>query len=318
MLVATVFAIVKLDHLMTAVMLMGFFSLLSSCIFMILDAVDVAFTEAAVGAGASTIFILAALAIVGRKSKKKRREKTILPLIIVTCTGALLLYATLDMPYFGTPDAPVHTHVAPRYLLESGEEVGPPNIVTSVLASYRGYDTFGEAGVVFTAFIGVLLLLGAGTRKSGLEREAPPNVKVESMRQKIVLREVADLLIAPVLVFALYVQWHGDFGPGGGFQAGVIFASAIILYALIYGIVPAQKILPPRKLAYFPGIGLLLYALVGVIAMFKGGNFLAYGALMADPHDGQHYGILAIELGIGITVAAVMINIFFSLSERSL
>lgn len=318
MLVATVFAIVKLDHLMTAVMLMGFFSLLSSCIFMILDAVDVAFTEAAVGAGASTIFILAALAIVGRTSKKKKREKTLLPLAVVTLTGAVLVYATFDMPYFGTPDAPIHTHVAPRYLTESGEEVGPPNIVTSVLASYRGYDTFGEAGVVFTAFIGVLLLLGAGTRQSGLERPEPANFKAESMRQKIVLREVADLLIAPVLIFALYVQWHGDFGPGGGFQAGVIFASAIILYALIYGLVPAHKVLPPRKLAYFPGIGLLLYAAVGVVAMFKGGNFLDYGALMADPHDGQHYGILIIELGIGITVAAVMINVFYSLSERSL
>lgn len=318
MLVATVIAIVRLDHLMTAVMLMGFFSLLSSCIFMILDAVDVAFTEAAVGAGVSTIFILAALAIVGRTSKKKRPERTLVPLLVVTCTGAMLFYASLDMPYFGLPDAPIHTHVAPRYLTESAEEVGPPNIVTSVLASYRGYDTFGEAGVVFTAFIGVLLLLGAGTRQSGLERPAPPNVKVESMRQKIVLREVANLLVAPVLIFALYVQWHGDFGPGGGFQAGVIFASAIILYALIYGIVPAQKLLPPRKLAYFPAIGLLLYAAVGVVSMIKGGNFLDYSALMTDPHDGQHYGILAIELGIGITVAAVMINVFFSLSERSL
>jgi len=318
MLVATVVAIVRLDHLMTAVMLMGFFSLLSSCIFMILDAVDVAFTEAAVGAGVSTIFILAALAIVGRTSKKKRRERTLVPLLVVTCTGAMLFYASLDMPYFGLPDAPIHTHVAPRYLTESAEEVGPPNIVTSVLASYRGYDTFGEAGVVFTAFIGVFLLLGAGTRQSGLERPAPPNVKVESMRQKIVLREVANLIVAPVLIFALYVQWHGDFGPGGGFQAGVIFASAIILYALIYGIVPAQKLLPPRKLAYFPAIGLLLYAAVGVVSMIKGGNFLDYSALMADPHDGQHYGILAIELGIGITVAAVMINVFFSLSERSL
>ena len=318
MLVATVIAIVRLDRLMTAVMLMGFFSLLSASIFMVLDAVDVAFTEAAVGAGASTIFILAALAVVGRRSKKKRREKTILPLAVVICTGAVLFYATFDMPYFGLADAPVHTHVAPRYLNDSKDEVGPPNIVTSVLASYRGYDTFGEAGVVFTAFIGVIMLLGGGTRQLGIERPAPPNVKVESMRQKIVLREVADLLIAPVLIFALYVQWHGDFGPGGGFQAGVIFASAIILYALIYGIVPAQQLLPPRKLAYFPAIGLLLYAIVGVVGMFKGGNFLDYGALMADPHDGQHYGILIIELGIGITVAAVMINVFFSLSERSL
>ena len=318
MLAATVFAIIKLDHLLTGVMLMGFFSLLSASIFMTLDAVDVAFTEAAVGAGASTIFILAALAIVGRRSKKKKPKRQLLPLIVVIGTGALLFYATFDMPHFGTPDAPVHTHVAPRYLQKSGEEVGPPNIVTSVLASYRGYDTFGEAGVVFTAFIGVLLLLGAGTRQSGLERSAPKNVRTESMRQKIVLREVADLLIAPVLIFALYVQWHGDFGPGGGFQAGVIFASAIILYALIYGIVPAQKLIPPRRLAYFPGIGLLLYAVVGVVSMIKGGNFLDYGVLFSDPHDGQHYGILIIELGIGITVAAVMINVFFSLSERSL
>jgi len=255
MLVAAVYLIIKLDDLMTAVILMGFFSLLSSSIFMVLDAVDVAFTEAAVGAGASTIFILAALAIVGRTSKKRKRAATIIPLIICIGVGAVLIYATLDMPRFGSPDAPVHTHVAPRYINDSAEEVGPPNIVTSVLASYRGYDTFGEAGVVFTAFIGVVLLLGAGSRAPG----------------------------------ALYVQWHGDFGPGGGFQAGVIFASAVVLYALIYGIVPAQ-----------------------------GGNFLDYGALLADKHDGQHYGILIIELGIGITVAAVMINIFYSLSERSI
>jgi len=228
------------------------------------------------------------------------------------------MYATLDMPYFGTADAPVHTHVAPRYINDSAEEVGPPNIVTSVLASYRGYDTFGEAGVVFTAFIGVILLLGAGTRHAGTARPKPVPGKAQSMKQKVILREVADLLIAPVLIFALYVQWHGDFGPGGGFQAGVIFASAVVLYALIYGIVPAQKIIPPKKLAYFPALGMLLYAAVGIVAMLRGGNFLDYGALLADKHDGQHYGILIIELGIGITVAAVMINIFYSLSERSI
>ncbi len=303
---------------MSAVLMMGFFSLLSSCIFMVLDAVDVAFTEAAVGAGVSTIFFLAAIAIVGRTSKPTSNKNALMPLVVVVCTGVVLIYATFDMPYFGSPDAPIHQHVAPRYLTESAEEVGPPNIVTSVLASYRGYDTFGEVGVVFTAFIGVFLLLGAGTRRSGIERPAPPNVGVESMRQNIVLREVSDLVIAPVLIFGLYVQWHGDFGPGGGFQAGVIFASGIILYALIYGIVPAQKLLPPRKLAYLPAVGLLLYAAVGVYSMLNGGNFLDYNLVAEDPHDGQHYGILIIELGVGITVAAVMINIFFSLSERSL
>lgn len=303
---------------MSAVLMMGFFSLLSSCIFMVLDAVDVAFTEAAVGAGVSTIFFLAAIAIVGRNSKPTTRKNRIIPLVTVLCTGAVLFYATFDMPYFGSPDAPIHQHVAPRYLNDSATEVGPPNIVTSVLASYRGYDTLGEVGVVFTAFIGVFLLLGAGTRKSGIERTEPPVTGVGSIRQNVVLREVADLVIAPVLIFALYVQWHGDFGPGGGFQAGVIFASGIILYALVYGIVPAQRLLPPQKLAYLPAAGLLLYAAVGVYAMLNGGNFLDYNAIAADPHDGQHYGILIIELGVGITVAAVMINIFFSLSERSL
>ena len=318
MLVATVFVIIRMEKLMSAVLMMGFFSLLSSCIFMVLDAVDVAFTEAAVGAGASTIFFLAAIAIVGRTSKPTSNKNALMPLLVVVCTGIVLIYATFDMPYFGNPAAPIHQHVAPRYLTESAEEVGPPNVVTSVLASYRGYDTFGEVGVVFTAFIGVFLLLGAGTRRSGIERPAPPNVGVESMRQNIVLREVSDLVIAPVLIFGLYVQWHGDFGPGGGFQAGVIFASGIILYALIYGIVPAQKLLPPRKLAYLPAVGLLLYAAVGVYSMLNGGNFLDYNLVAEDPHDGQHYGILIIELGVGITVAAVMINIFFSLSERSL
>ena len=318
MLVATVFVIIRMEKLMSAVLMMGFFSLLSSCIFMVLDAVDVAFTEAAVGAGASTIFFLAAIAIVGRTSKPTSNKNVLMPLLVVVCTGIVLIYATFDMPYFGNPAAPIHQHVAPRYLTESAEEVGPPNVVTSVLASYRGYDTFGEVGVVFTAFIGVFLLLGAGTRRSGIERPAPPNVGVESMRQNIVLREVSDLVIAPVLIFGLYVQWHGDFGPGGGFQAGVIFASGIILYALIYGIVPAQKLLPPRKLAYLPAVGLLLYAAVGVYSMLNGGNFLDYNLVAEDPHDGQHYGILIIELGVGITVAAVMINIFFSLSERSL
>lgn len=318
MLVATVFAIVRLKRLITAVMLMGFFSLLSASIFMVLDAVDVAFTEAAVGAGVSTIFFLAALAIVGHTSKPQNATRTFVPLAAVLITGALLVYASFDMPYFGDYEAPVHSHVAPRYLNDSPGEVGPLNIVTSVLASYRGYDTLGEVGVVFTAFIGVFLLLGAGTRKSGVERPTPRHIQVESMQQKVVLREVSDLLIAPVLIFALYVQWHGDFGPGGGFQAGVIFASGVILYALIYGIVPAQKAFPPHKLAYFPGIGLLLYAMVGVVSMILGGNFLDYGVLAHDPLHGQHYGILIIELGVGITVAAVMINIFFSLSERSL
>jgi len=144
--------------LFAAVMLMGIYSLLSASWMLILDAPDVAFTEAAVGAGISTVLLLGTLALtspIDRESGQKR----LLPLVVVFATGAALVYGTLDMPHVGDPDAPAHRHVAPRYLEQSPTEIGVPNVVTSVLASYRGYDTLGETAVILTAGIGVLLLL---------------------------------------------------------------------------------------------------------------------------------------------------------------
>jgi multicomponent Na+:H+ antiporter subunit B len=156
-------AVVRMRNLFAAVMLSGIFSLLSAAVFVLLDAVDVAFTEAAVGAGITTVLMLGTLALTGREEAPPRRG-TILPLAVVLATTALLLYGTADMPAFGDPAAPVNTHVVPRYIEKSAAETGVPNIVTSVLASYRGYDTLGETTVIFTAGIGVLLLLGRATR----------------------------------------------------------------------------------------------------------------------------------------------------------
>lgn len=149
-------------------MLSGIYSLLSAGLFVVLDAVDVAFTEAAVGGGISTVLMLGTLALTGEQ-EKPRPAKKILPLLVVGITGGALIYGTLDMPHFGDPEAPIHKHVVPRYIEESPQETGLPNIVTSVLASYRGYDTLGETTVIFTAGIGVMLLLGAGSlrRKKG-------------------------------------------------------------------------------------------------------------------------------------------------------
>jgi multicomponent Na+:H+ antiporter subunit B len=147
-------------------MLSGIYSLLSAGLFVVLDAVDVAFTEAAVGAGISTVLMLGTLFLTSRHEKVPRRT-TLLPLVVVVLTGAALVYGTFDMPRFGDPAAPIHRHVVPRYLDESLAEVGLPNVVTSVLASYRGYDTLGEVTVIFTAGIGVLLLLARGAEKAG-------------------------------------------------------------------------------------------------------------------------------------------------------
>jgi multicomponent Na+:H+ antiporter subunit B len=309
MLALTALRIIFLKDLFAIVMLFGIYSFLTALIFVNLDAVDVAFTEASVGAGISTVLMLSTLALTGRQ-EKQNSHSSILPLFVVCVTGAALIYGTLDMPPFGHPDNPIHQHVAPRYIEQSPKEVGLPNMVTSVLASYRGFDTFGETVVVFAAMIGVLSLLGIRRRK---ESDTPE----PGLEEHQVLHVVAKVIIPLIILFALYVQFHGDFGPGGGFQAGVIGAAALILYALVFGLPKAFAVVSPKVLQLMASFGVLLYASVGLFSMFKGGNFLDYNTLAADPLVGQHYGIIIIELGVGITVFAVMLSIFYAFASQA-
>ena len=158
-LVVMAVTIARLRNLFAAVMLTGIYSLLSAAVFVILDAVDVAFTEAAVGAGIATILMLACLA----RTESRQRDRggpNWLALGVCGACGLLLLVASVDLPLMGDPTDPAYLHVAPRYIHASPIEVGVPNMVTSVLASYRGYDTLGEVTVIFTAGIGVLALIG--------------------------------------------------------------------------------------------------------------------------------------------------------------
>lgn len=168
-LAATAVGMLRLRNLFAVVMLSGMYSLLSAGLFVVLDAVDVAFTEAAVGAGITTVLMLGTLALTTSQEKVKP-EKTIAALLVVCVTGIALIYSTLDMPAFGDPAAPIHQHVAPRYLEKAPAETGVPNVVTAVLASYRGYDTLGETTVIFTAGLGVLILLGAASRSDTTTR----------------------------------------------------------------------------------------------------------------------------------------------------
>ncbi len=158
--------VARLRNLFGVVLVSGFFSLLSASMFVVLDAVDVAFTEAAVGAGVATVIMLGTL-LLTTSEEKKASGSSLGALLVVLVTGAILVYGTLDMPHYGDPDAPIHHHVAPRYTHDSPEEIGVPNIVTSVLASYRGYDTLGETTVIFTAGLGILLLIGSSFRSRG-------------------------------------------------------------------------------------------------------------------------------------------------------
>ncbi len=131
-----------------------------------------------------------------------------------------------------------------------------------------------------------------------------------------VLQVITKLIVPFVMLFALYVQFHGDYGPGGGFQAGVIFASAFILHGLIFGLQRTRQILSPSLLRFLMSLGVLLYLGTGVLGMLRGGNLLDYSVLAHDPLHGQHWGIFAVELGVGITVTAVMISLFYGFASK--
>ena len=170
MLIVTALSVVVTRSLFAVVTLSGVFSLLSALLFVRMDAVDVAFTEAAVGAGISTILMLSTLALTSR-SERSDKKPQIVPLFMVVLAGTLLIYGTVDMPDFGAPDAPAQTHVGPDYIERIPKEIDIPNAVTAILASYRGYDTLGEVAVVFTAGIGVMMLMSGLARRRNEDEE---------------------------------------------------------------------------------------------------------------------------------------------------
>ncbi len=137
-----------------------------------------------------------------------------------------------------------------------------------------------------------------------------------AMQANPVLRVVSKIMIPVILLFALYVQFHGDFGPGGGFQAGVIFASALILYGMVFGLDAVYRVLPVPALRWLIASGVFLYGGVGVATLLLGGGFLDYNLLAHEPSHGQHLGIFLVELGVGITVASVMIAVFLAFAGR--
>ncbi len=138
------------------------------------------------------------------------------------------------------------------------------------------------------------------------------------MHHHLILRVVTKLLVGTIILFALYVQFHGDFSPGGGFQAGVIMAVAFILYGIVFRLEKVQRVLPPWVVHKLMALGVLIYAGTGILSFFLGYNYLDYGAFSPDhPSHGQHWGILAVEFGVGVTVTGVMISIYYAFAART-
>ena len=290
LLVITAVAIVRTQNLFVAVMLTSIFSLLMATNFFILDAADVALTEAAVGAGVTTVIFLSALALAGDWEEARRGGRSI-ALGSVVVLALLIIYATFDKPRLGDPEAPVHQHVAPWYLEKTPEYMDIPNVVTAILSSFRGYDTLGEVFVVFVACIGVLFILGV--KPTGQTAAAPAHPS--GLRHHLIPQVVGRLLVPFIVLFGLYVQFHGEYGPGGGFQAGAIIATGVILYALLEGEAEALRAVPRSVLLALVVGGAMLFGAVGVVCMLKGGAFLDYSVLAADPVWGQQLGIIVIE-----------------------
>ncbi len=310
LLVITALAIVRSENLFVSVMLTSIFSLLMAANFFILDAADVALTEAAVGAGITTVIFLSALVLTTDNEKPVYTGKRP-AMVVVAVLATLIIYATFDKPRLGDPDAPVHQHLAPWYLETTPVFMDFPNVVTAVLSSFRGYDTLGEVFVVFVACIGVLFILGVKPpENSTYDPEA------SGLRHHLIPQVVGRLLIPFIVLFGLYVQFHGEYGPGGGFQAGALIASGVILYALLEGEAAALRAVPQRVLMGLVIGGATLYGAVGVVCLLLGGNFLEYSVLLSDPVSAQQTGIILIEAGVGMAVCGALLSIFHAFAAR--
>lgn len=260
--------------------------------------------------------------------------------ILALLVGALLIYGTTDFPPWGCPDSPAARHVSPHYIEQSIPETSVPNVVTAVLADYRGFDTMFETAVVFTAGIACLALLRVRRRRQKTEiayRHRATGVIVfvrgEQSRPRsgrylervdsewtpldMIVNTACRLMIPFIQIFALYVIAHGHHSPGGGFQGGVILGASMILLALSRNLRTANEAMPERLTNLLSAGGVLIYAGVGALCLGFGFNFLDYaglaGILMTDPVSARSLGILFVEVGVGAAVMATMILIYANL-----
>ncbi|MEN8211063.1 MAG: hydrogen gas-evolving membrane-bound hydrogenase subunit E [Thermodesulfobacteriota bacterium] len=239
----------------------------------------------------------------------------LLAFLMTFSVGVLLLIASLDLPDWSNPESPASTHLSPHYIEKSLEETSVPNLVTSVLADYRGYDTMFETVVIFCAGITVLIML----RRTfmGIEKYVKPRPKRESA--DIILQSAVRLLVPVMQVFALYVVAHGHHSPGGGFQGGVIFGASFILLAIAYDLKVELKKFREHGVLIFSVVGVLIYAGIGIVCLLLGGNFLAYAAwakmLGISELEAHSLGMLGVEIGVAITVMAIMFSLYADLSS---
>ncbi len=266
----------------------------------------------------------------------------LIALITVLLCGGLLVYGSLDFPDWGSPSSPAAMYLSPYYIENAIPDTAVPNIVTAVLADYRGYDTMFETAVIFSAGLACLILLRVFTPKtqeSRLYRHKSTGVTIrieqggklpESSRDferidlawvpyDLIVNTGCRLMVPFIQLFALYVIAHGHHSPGGGFQGGVIYGAAVILFAVSVDLRSALEQVGEKMTVYLSSSGVLLYAGTGLLCLLLGGEYLNYSALAGllgvDPIMARSHGILIVEVGVGMAVMAVMVSLYYILSS---
>jgi len=262
--------------------------------------------------------------------------------IAILFLGGILFYTSFDFPHWGDGKSPASQHVSPYYIEHAMEDTSVPNIVTAVLADYRGYDTLFETAVIFSAGLACFFLLRVPQRKAPTARfyrhlstgvtlriekggripeQAREFERIDSVwvPYDLIIAMTCRLVVPFIQLFALYVIAHGHHSPGGGFQGGVIFGAAIILFAISNNLRRSLKRMSERTSALFGSLGVMIYAGTGIFCMLMGASFLNYSSLASffgvDRIAARSLGILIVEIGVGIAVTAVMVWIYYNLSS---
>lgn len=241
-------------------------------------------------------------------------------LILVLLVGVMLFHESYDLPPWSDPNTPASLHQSSTHFIQHAlEETEVPNLVTAVLADYRGYDTMLETIVVFCAGMAILLLLSSGGRRENLPGMAEPSLPVP-VRKDLIVQTSTRLLLPVMQLFAFYVLMHGHHSPGGGFQGGVISGASIILVAIAFNLKTSLKTLSERRCLFLAALGVLLYSGFGLSCIVLGGNFLDYGVwskvLPLSEAACRSLGILVVEIGVAMTVMSCMFLIYAHLSSR--
>jgi multicomponent Na+:H+ antiporter subunit B len=319
LIVICAFATIMVKDLLSAAIIFGAYSFLMCLLWTEMGAVDVAFTEASVGAGVSTVLFFAAVYQTTRRvgvRKSGRMLSKAVALVAALLTGLVLLIAEADFPGFGDLFTPASLHVSPYYITQTLHDTNVPNMVTSVLADYRGFDTMFETAVIFTAGLAVIAILRRFKQEDRCDLPEP--YVISAGYPDTIIRFVARQLVPFIQLFALYVVAHGHHSPGGGFQGGVILGASFILLAISYDFKVVLGIMSERWNVLLGNIGVFIYAGIGFLCLLLGANFLDYSMLSkilpaTDKIMARSHGMLGIEIGVAIAVMAIVISIYLNI-----